>query len=336
MDPKQNLTFIIVSSASGETKKVVLPLHWVRVSLIILVFTVLALFAGLLDYFSLIAQSLENKRLRVENTQLKTQFQAVEAKVFTLESSLERVKSFTTKLKLITNVDAGDRATRLSMNANPAPGTPVNEYEPMEERASSKELMAHDDQFATNKPVDEFRGELAAQNAPEFGTLIVRIDRAVKETNLREQSVIELWEVLSERQSILNATPNIKPARGYITSRFGYRMAPFTGKLSLHAGLDIAATPGSPIYSPADGIVTYAGWDESYGRLVSIDHGYGISTRFGHNSQVYVQVGQKVSKWDVIAAVGNTGRSTGPHLHYEVRLNGTPVDPSNFILDESF
>lgn len=102
----------------------------------------------------------------------------------------------------------------------------------------------------------------------------------------------------------------------------------------MHAGLDIAAAPGSPVYAPADGVVSYAGYDQGYGKLVSIDHGYGVSTRFGHASQIYVQVGQKVSKWDVVAAVGNTGRSTGPHLHYEVRINGTPVDPINFILDE--
>lgn len=164
--------------------------------------------------------------------------------------------------------------------------------------------------------------------------MVVRIDKAVRETQLKEQSVIDLWESLSERQSLINATPNIKPARGWLTSRFGYRMSPFTGKAAMHAGLDIAAAPGSPVYAPADGVVSYAGYDQGYGKLVSIDHGYGVSTRFGHTSQIYVQVGQKVSKWDVVAAVGNTGRSTGPHLHYEVRINGTPVDPINFILDE--
>jgi murein DD-endopeptidase MepM/ murein hydrolase activator NlpD len=80
--------------------------------------------------------------------------------------------------------------------------------------------------------------------------------------------------------------------------------------------------------------VTFAGYDESFGKLVSIDHGYGVLTRFGHNSQIYVQVGQKVSRWDVIAAVGNTGRSTGAHLHYEVRVNGIARDPALYILDE--
>ncbi len=102
----------------------------------------------------------------------------------------------------------------------------------------------------------------------------------------------------------------------------------------MHAGLDVAASPGSPVYAPADGVVSFVGYDEGYGKLISIDHGYGVNTRFGHNSQIYVQVGQRVSRWDVIGAVGSTGRSTGPHLHYEVRINGTAVNPANFILDE--
>jgi murein DD-endopeptidase MepM/ murein hydrolase activator NlpD len=102
----------------------------------------------------------------------------------------------------------------------------------------------------------------------------------------------------------------------------------------MHYGLDLAASPGTPVYAPADGVVTYASYDESYGKLVTIDHGYGVMTRFGHNSQIFVHVGQTVSRWDIITAVGSTGRSTGPHLHYEVRINNVPVDPSNYILDE--
>ena len=102
----------------------------------------------------------------------------------------------------------------------------------------------------------------------------------------------------------------------------------------MHNGIDIAAAPGSPIVAPADGIVSFAGYDPGYGKLVSIDHGYGVVTRFGHTSQIFVEVGQKVSRRDVIASVGNTGRSTGPHLHYEVRVNNIPVDPYNYVLDE--
>ena len=103
----------------------------------------------------------------------------------------------------------------------------------------------------------------------------------------------------------------------------------------MHNGLDIAAAPGSPIVAPADGVVSFAGYDPGYGKLVSIDHGYGVVTRFGHTSQIFVEVGQRIRRRDVIAAVGNTGRSTGPHLHYEVRVNSVPVDPYNYVLDDS-
>ena len=102
----------------------------------------------------------------------------------------------------------------------------------------------------------------------------------------------------------------------------------------LHAGLDVAAPSGTPVYAPADGVVSFAGYDSGYGKLVSIDHGYGVITRFGHNSRLFVEQGQKVRRWDVISAVGSTGRSTGAHLHYEVRIHGIAVDPMNYILTE--
>jgi murein DD-endopeptidase MepM/ murein hydrolase activator NlpD len=103
--------------------------------------------------------------------------------------------------------------------------------------------------------------------------------------------------------------------------------------MALHTGLDIAASVGTPIYAPADGVISFAGYDGGYGKLLSLDHGYGVVTRFGHCSELYVQVGQKVKRGDVIGAVGNTGRSTAAHLHYEVRVNGIPVDPINYILE---
>lgn len=333
----KKLTFFIVSNQTGHTRKFVISSVWLKAATFIVAVIILVFAAGLVDYFGLLLQSLENKRLRSENMELLKQFQVVESKVSSLENSLERVKTFTTKLKLITNIDAEDRVTKLSMGPKPAPGQQVEEYEPMDQRPTSESLAQQDEVFEQPQAFSVNNGEVAEQLAPEnkdYASLVVRIDKAVRETQLKEQSVIDLWESLSERQSLINATPNIKPARGWLTSRFGYRISPFSGKPTMHAGLDIAAAPGSPIYAPADGVVSYAGYDQGYGKLVSIDHGYGVSTRFGHTSQIYVQVGQKVSKWDVVAAVGNTGRSTGPHLHYEVRINGTPVDPINFVLDE--
>ncbi len=332
---KKKVTLFIVTNQSGKTRKIVLSAAWIKATAFVSAVVLFIFAAGLVDYFGLLLQAMENKRLKVENAQLIKQFQVVESKVSALENSLERVKTFTTKLKLITNVDAEDRITSLTMGPKPAAGQQVEEYEPMEQRQDSEALIAQDQIFDTQKPLNDQSGELAAEEADkDYASLVVRIDKAVKETHLKEQSVIDLWESLSERQSLLNSTPNIKPAKGWITSRFGYRLSPFTGKMSVHAGLDIAAAPGSPVYAPADGVVVFASYDESYGKLITIDYGYSVTTRFGHLSQIYVQVGQRVNKWDVIGAVGNTGRSTGPHLHYEVRINGTAVDPINYILNE--
>lgn len=332
---KKKVTLFIVSNQTGKTRKLVLSAAWLKALTFISAVVVIIFAAGLVDYFGLLLQAMENKRLRAENAQLVKQFQVVESKVSSLENSLERVKTFTTKLKLITNIEADDRITKLTMGPKPAPGQAVEEYEPMDLRQENEELEVQDDLFANQKPLNDQAGELARETTDkDYASLVVRIEKAVKETHLKEQSVIDLWESLSERQSLLNSTPNMKPAKGWITSRFGYRVSPFSGKTALHAGIDIAAAPGSPIYAPADGVVVFASYDESYGKLITVDYGYGVTTRFGHLSQIYVQTGQRVSKWDVIGAVGNTGRSTGPHLHYEVRINGTAVDPLNYILDD--
>ena len=114
------------------------------------------------------------------------------------------------------------------------------------------------------------------------------------------------------------------------TSGFGYRNDPINGSGRMHEGQDLAGDYGSPIYAPADGTVTFAGWESGYGRLIKISHAFGIETRYGHLSQIRVDVGQKVSRGDRIGDMGNSGRSTGTHLHYEVRLNGTAVNPMTF------
>lgn len=332
---KKNLTFFIVSNDAEKSFKFTLPLVWVKAGLIILVVGILAMATASIDYLGLLVQTAENKRLKAENAQLIKQFQTVESQVAALEASLDRVKTFATKLKLITNVEGEDRSLKIAMGATPPPGKQVEEFDvPMDQRPPNEEIANQEVIEGEQVQIDEKKGELAADKGRDYETLIIRIEKGIKEAQLREQSVIDLWETLSERQSLLNSTPNIRPAKGWFTSKFGYRMSPFTGRAALHAGLDIAAAPGSPIYAPADGVVVFAGYDVGYGKMVTIDHGYGITTRYGHNAQLYVQVGQKVSRWDVIASVGNTGRSTGPHLHYEVRVNNVPRDPSVYILDE--
>lgn len=117
------------------------------------------------------------------------------------------------------------------------------------------------------------------------------------------------------------------PLSGAITSRFGMRAHPLLGGYRMHSGVDVAAPSGTPILAPADGIVSYANWRGGYGLSVSVDHGGGVQTRFGHMSRLAVYPGERVVRGQILGLVGSTGRSTGPHLHYEMRYNGQAIDP---------
>lgn len=149
-----------------------------------------------------------------------------------------------------------------------------------------------------------------------------------------EFDIQSLSSVLMDQKDYLESMPTIRPTAGWYTSGFGVRNSPFTGRPTMHEGLDIANGMGSPILAPAAGIVTYSGPRAGYGNLITVDHGYGLQTQYGHISRSFVRVGMKIKRGGKIGAVGNVGRSTGPHLHYEVRVNGIPVDPYYYILED--
>ena len=135
-------------------------------------------------------------------------------------------------------------------------------------------------------------------------------------------------------QSILwAATPNIMPVRGYPSAGFGYRRDPFNGKRDFHPGVDISAPRGNKVIAPADGLVLSAGRRLGYGKLITLRHRFGVTTRYGHLGGIAVKAGQEVQKGDIIGYVGSTGRATGSHLHYEVRLNSRPLNPLRFFRD---
>lgn len=128
-----------------------------------------------------------------------------------------------------------------------------------------------------------------------------------------------------------NSSPNIWPVEGSVTGSFGERIDPFNGEGAFHNGVDIATIYGQPVMAPADGVVQYADFFGGYGRAVILEHGRGISTRYGHLSGFAVTIGQQVHRGDIIGYVGLSGRSTGPHLHYEVRINDIPVNPHKYL-----
>jgi murein DD-endopeptidase MepM/ murein hydrolase activator NlpD len=128
-----------------------------------------------------------------------------------------------------------------------------------------------------------------------------------------------------------NAAPSLWPVEGMITGSFGERIDPFNGEGAFHSGVDISSTFGTPVLAPADGVVTFADFLGGYGRAIIVDHGHGISTRFGHLANFAVISGQAIHRGDTIGYVGLSGRATGPHLHYEVRINDTPVNPHKYL-----
>ncbi|HYI11316.1 MAG TPA: peptidoglycan DD-metalloendopeptidase family protein [Thermoanaerobaculia bacterium] len=151
-----------------------------------------------------------------------------------------------------------------------------------------------------------------------------RSHRVNKDLNVLEQKFVA-------QSRLLSSTPSIVPVRGVLTDGFGGRSDPFTGESGQHNAIDISSAVGQPVRSPADGIVVKAEWANGYGNVIFVSHGYGYSTRYGHLSNFAARPGQRVKRGDVIGYVGSTGRSTGPHLHYEVRVNNNPVNPLEYI-----
>jgi murein DD-endopeptidase MepM/ murein hydrolase activator NlpD len=140
---------------------------------------------------------------------------------------------------------------------------------------------------------------------------------------------------LNERVRWISSTPAISPVKGIFTSGFGVRADPVTHGRGVHQGVDIAAAPGQPVRASADGVVVEAGELGGLGQAVFLAHGFGLTTRYGHMSRIDVRPGQRVKRGDIVGRVGNTGRSTGYHLHYEVRVDGDPVNPLGYILDDA-
>ncbi len=165
----------------------------------------------------------------------------------------------------------------------------------------------------------------------EEGPLVPSYRESLEEYNFLKSASFSRVHHLYARSWQKNIVPTLWPVNGPITSRFGQREDPFSGEGGLHWGVDISSGSGTPIHVAADGIVASAEYTSGYGRLVVIDHGNGVRTWYGHMSQFQVIPGQEVRRGQVIGNVGSTGRSTGPHLHFEVRLGGNPVNPAPYL-----
>lgn len=154
-------------------------------------------------------------------------------------------------------------------------------------------------------------------------------------SNFLSQTLAQVESRLSDNLRLISSTPSIAPVRGIYTSPFGYRRDPITGQRAYHSGVDISAPPGKPVKSTADGVVTKTAQYGNLGRAVYIAHGFGVTTVYGHLSRINVTPGQRVERGTIVGLVGNTGRATGYHLHYEVQVNGEPTNPLTYILDRA-
>ena len=220
-------------------------------------------------------------------------------------------------------------------------GTLTDTMMSLEVRDAQLRLLANVDPIDPQVHAVGIGGPLLAEPpVPPSGELLgragqVRVDlnALIRRANLLSASFKEAGDSLSQHRERLAATPSIMPTSGWLTSAFSrMRSHPILHVARAHEGLDVSAPMGTPIEAPAKGTIVEAGWEAGYGNTVTIDHGYGIVTKFAHASRILVTKGQRVDRGQRIALVGNTGLSTGPHLHYEVHVNGRPVNPMRYIL----
>jgi murein DD-endopeptidase MepM/ murein hydrolase activator NlpD len=242
-----------------------------------------------------ISQSLQMARIKKEATHIAS----LKSKVEEFQQQIQRLKEFDVKLRIIANLENAQET---------GPFLAVGGITP-----------------ASREPVQGVAADTQRMKA--------ELDRLSTEAEFREKSFQELYSFLEGKKKQLSSTPSIWPVRGWLTSGFGYRIDPFTGLRQFHDGLDIANRLGTSIIAPADGIVSRVANSFGYGLTVEINHGYGIKTIYGHLSKAYISVGHSVRRGERIAAMGSSGRATGPHLHYEVRLNDVSMSPMNYILN---
>jgi murein DD-endopeptidase MepM/ murein hydrolase activator NlpD len=368
-------TLMIVPEKTSEVRKIILPAWLFKSVAAGLAFLFLLSIVMLLNYAYVMGQIGETKTLRIENRRMKQQVQLFRSKLSNIESTLDRVKTFSTRLKVITNLEdrsgllqslnngkLPDAAANIGATAsasapgsvNPAatpavapssallslhgngPTGPAAQLNPHGNAPTAPAAQAPPSQVtapaaapvSSVAPLDD-DAELQAENT----RMSERFAVLNQDTLYVEQMLQDQYELLADRKAFLSALPVRRPAVGYFTSGFGVRTSPFGGRVKMHEGLDIANRPGTPIRAPADGLVTHSEARAGYGQIVVVDHGYGLETWYGHIRKSLVKRGQKVRRGDQIALLGNSGRSTGPHVHYEVRVNGTPVDPLSYILE---
>ncbi len=297
-------TIFIVSENASRVTKFRVPRFPAKLGVVVFSAIVILFVTLIVDYINTKSKIFLVRSLKRENQTLREQMAELASKTKSIDSELRAVKQMEAKVRIMLNAE-----THETLSPNFGIGGPSNEPDDMSILYSTTDTTV-----AYNK-------------------INSKLNNAEEALRKQESALVEIYELMQERNSILASTPSIWPTRGWITSGFGYRIYPFTGETKFHEGLDISTRIGTDVVATADGIVVETGYDITYGNNIIIDHGFGFVTRYGHLSRIDVKTGSVVKRGQKIGEVGNTGFSTGPHLHYEIRINGVPVNPENYILN---
>jgi murein DD-endopeptidase MepM/ murein hydrolase activator NlpD len=283
------------------------------------------------DYWRLRADNSELKGLRVEAFEQREQIALFHNRLTQVDDQLVRVAELERKVRIIANLPGaaaigGEDVVELAPTGDgviaPPIGVPVDRTPP-----------------STGTPGAQGGGVplliegTKSSTAAVFGKLD---DQAVvlgEGLAVRAGSLDVLLEELEDKRERLVSMPSVWPSKGWMTSTFGTRVSPFTGRRQRHNGIDIAAADGTPIFAPARGRVIFAGRKGPLGNALVLDHGFGVKTVYGHTKQILVATGDTVERGDKVAEIGSSGRSTGPHLHYVVEVRGKPRNPLDYIFD---
>lgn len=299
----EHFSILIFGSKTSKTRHLKIRKKTFKIALYLMAFALLSTTFFFCDYIQVKKKAFELARLRQETQSQKSQLHFFSAKVEDLEKQLSKLKDFDKKIRILANLERGQETNALMGMGGPSPSD-----------IRDKLKREKDDQGL----IQQMRTD---------------IERLQSEAISQEVSLSELEKKLQASKEILIHTPSIWPTLGWVTSGFGFRTNPFTGLTQMHEGVDISNRVGTLILAPAEGIISDIGNDLVHGRIVVISHGFAMTSRYSHLSKVLVKTGQKVKRGDKVAEVGMTGKTTGPHLHYEVRLNGIPVNPMRYILN---
>jgi biotin carboxyl carrier protein len=283
------------------------------------------------DYVRVRIAHSELGRLRAESAEQREQIRSFNSTLIGVKAKLDSISEFERKVRIIANLPGsaatgGEEVAEVGLDAPPLESQLDGAEIPLPTEVAVPEVL----------PPEPLRPEAEAEtdsDDPDLEALQRDARQLGDLAASRERSLAEVTDQLESKRAHLASTPAIWPTKGWLTSRFGSRISPFTNRKQFHAGIDIAGQRGTDVISPARGKVVYSGSRGPLGKSLIIDHGYGVRTLYGHSDDLYVKNGDQVERGQQIATLGNTGRSTGPHLHYVVEVGGKAVNPLDYIFD---